>query len=224
MAAMKKQTLGERIRLARKTAGLTQAELGAIFSISREAVSLWENDTNAPTADKLGRIAAETHVSSDWLITGRGEMEGPQPSMASLPIDGLPLRPGTIPVLGMGAGGNDGEYEWNGEEIDRVDCPPMLDGVTEAYAIYVSGHSMSPRYNDGELLFVNPSKSIHPGCFVVVQFHKDEGGGSPKVWVKQFVGRAPQQSTFRQYNPPAERKIPTQRIIAVHRIVGTGER
>lgn len=224
MILMKNQTLGARIRTARKAAGLTQVEIGGLFGISREAVSLWENDTNAPTADKLGRIAAETHVSSEWLISGRGRMEGAPPPMASMPIEAQPGERHMIPVLGMGAGGPDGIFEWNGEEIDRVERPEFLIGVSEAYALQVAGASMAPRYNDGELLFVNPTKAIHPGCFTVVQFYTDEGESAPRVLVKQFVGRAPIQSTFRQFNPPQEIKIPTQQIAAVHRIVGTRER
>lgn len=221
---MTNQTLGKRIKAARKKAGLTQAEVGSLFGISREAVSLWESGDNAPTADKLGRIASETHVSSEWLISGRGQMEGASPPMPSLPIDSQQGGHDMIPVLGMGAGGSDGLFEWNGEEIDRVERPEFLMGVPEAYALQVAGTSMAPRYNDGELLFINPTKAIHPGCFAVVQFHVDEGEATPRVWVKQFVGRAPKQSTFRQFNPPQEMKIPTQQIIAVHRIVGTRER
>jgi phage repressor protein C with HTH and peptisase S24 domain len=227
---MENQTLGSRIRTARKKAGLTQAEVGRVFDISREAVSLWENDTNAPTADKLGRIALETHVNSEWLISGRGEMEGQAPSMVSMPFDVEAAASetkdlGQIPVIGMGAGGSDGHYEWNGEEIDRVDRPEFLAGVAGAYALYVSGTSMVPRYEDGELLFVNPGRSIVPESYVVVQFHRQAGEeGTPCVWIKQFVKRGQKETVFRQLNPPKELKIPTKQIVAVHRVVGTRER
>jgi phage repressor protein C with HTH and peptisase S24 domain len=131
---------------------------------------------------------------------------------------------GQIPVIGIGAGGPDGHYEWNGEEVDRVDRPPLLANAVGAYAIHVTGTSMIPRYEEGELLFIHPGRPIVPGCYVVVQFHIDDAEGSPRVWVKQFLKRTPKETTFKQLNPAKELKIPTERIVAVHRIVGTNER
>jgi phage repressor protein C with HTH and peptisase S24 domain len=222
---MEKGHLGMRIRKAREMAGLTQPELAKVFNISREAVSLWEKGTNQPTGDKIARIAAETQVSVEWLLTGQGERAGSAPAMVSLPFGAERAKDlGLIPVMGIGAAGTDGLCEWNGDIIDRVPRPPFLIDAVGAYAIYVLGTSMIPRYNDGEMAFVHPGRPITPGCYVVVQFYEDEGGGTPKVWIKQFLSRATRNTSLHQYNPPKDLKIPTQKILAVHRIVGTGER
>jgi len=223
--AMSNQTLGSRIKSARTGAGLTQAELGRIFSISREAVSQWESDDNQPTPDKIERIAKETHVSAGWLLTGQGERAGSAPPMPTLPAGAASTQfmMGDIPIMGTAEGGPDGLVEWNGEVVAYIDRPPFLKGVVGGYALYVRGTSMQPRYNDGELVYVHPNLPITGASFVVVQFDPDGNGGTPCAWIKQFVRRQNTETTFRQFNPEKVLKIPTSRIVAVHRIVGSRE-
>lgn len=219
-------SLGARIKHARKSAGLSQAELGAVFGITREAVAQWESNKNSPTAGKLGRIAIETQVRAEWLISGQGEIRGTAPPMATLPADPgerARIRDGRIPIKGLGWGGADGHLEWNGEEVGFVDRPPFLAGATGAYAIYHRGSSMVPRYDEGQLLYIDPGRPITKDAYVVVQYYKDGGEATPFVIVKQFVSRSPTITVFRQLNPKKELKIPTRNILAVHRIVGTGE-
>lgn len=223
--------LHERIRIARTKAGLKQQEVANLFTISRNAVSLWETSKekggNAPTADKLGIIARETQVRAEWLISGTGPMDGDAPNTMLEPVDSsgrsTMQSTGSIPVMGTAEGGPDGLMEWNGEEIDRKPRPPFLADAKGAYALYVTGTSMEPRYHASEMIYVHPGKPIVPGAYVVVQFHKDEGGGMPYVWVKQFVERASKITTFLQFNPRKELKLPTKSILAIHRIVGSGE-
>jgi phage repressor protein C with HTH and peptisase S24 domain len=165
-------------------------------------------------------------VRADWLISGRGEMAGTQARMPSEPLDAVGqtrLTLGKIPIMGTAEGGPDGLVEWNGEEIDHIDRPGFLAGARGAYALYVTGTSMVPRYDPGELIYVHPGRPIVPGCYVVVQFFKKAGDSMPSAWVKQFVERGERQTTFRQFNPAKNLKLSTQSIHAVHRVVGSGE-
>ena len=67
-------SLGQRIKLARKKAGLTQAELGTHFGITSQAVNQWEtNPKKGPQRDKIPKIAKILDVPLDWLSTGAGE-------------------------------------------------------------------------------------------------------------------------------------------------------
>ena len=58
-------TTGERIKAARKKAGLTQAELASKLGISYVGVSQWENNLRNPKPETLRRIADALDV--DWL-------------------------------------------------------------------------------------------------------------------------------------------------------------
>lgn len=56
-------TTGERIKAARKAAGMTQAELAAKLEISYVGVSQWERDLRNPKRETLRRIAEALGVS-----------------------------------------------------------------------------------------------------------------------------------------------------------------
>lgn len=77
-------TSQERIRLARRMAGLSQTQLAKIAGVQRSAVSHWESPLGKhPSVDHLRAIAMATNTPFEWLATGRGSMALPaeeQPS------------------------------------------------------------------------------------------------------------------------------------------------
>lgn len=67
--------LHDRIKMARKAAGLTQEQLANRIGVSRPAVVMWERDkTKSLEAENLLRAAYATRVDPLWLATGEGEM------------------------------------------------------------------------------------------------------------------------------------------------------
>ena len=66
----------DRIRLARRHAGLSQAELAEAIGVQRSAVSHWESPQGKnPSVDHLRAVAMVAGVTFEWLATGRGKME-----------------------------------------------------------------------------------------------------------------------------------------------------
>ena len=63
-----------RIRLARRTAGLSQAQLALELGVQRSAVSHWEAQRGKPSMTHLRQLALLTGVQFEWLATGRGAM------------------------------------------------------------------------------------------------------------------------------------------------------
>jgi transcriptional regulator with XRE-family HTH domain len=65
----------QRIRLARRHAGLSQAALGAAVGVQRSAVGHWESARGKfPSVAHLREISMVTGVQFEWLATGRGSM------------------------------------------------------------------------------------------------------------------------------------------------------
>ena len=62
-------TVGQRIQHYRKLQGLSQEELGQKLLVSRQTVSLWENDQTLPTIDNLVRLKEIFGVSVDEILT-----------------------------------------------------------------------------------------------------------------------------------------------------------
>ena len=61
-------SLGQRIRAARESAGFTQEALAEAVGVSRTAVARWESDDIEPKLQNLISIAELLHVSTDSLL------------------------------------------------------------------------------------------------------------------------------------------------------------
>jgi len=72
-------SLGERIALARKQAGLSQEQLGEKLGVSRQAVSKWESDQTNPDVAYVAQMCRLLGVSSDWLLLGEESAQGAAP-------------------------------------------------------------------------------------------------------------------------------------------------
>lgn len=79
-------SLGERIALARKQAGLSQEQLGEKLGVSRQAVSKWESGQTDPSVAYLAQMCRTLGISSDHLLLG--EPSGTDPLPARCPSCG----------------------------------------------------------------------------------------------------------------------------------------
>src|SRR5690625_3923756 len=61
-------TLAEKLKKARKEAGLTQEELAERMNVSRSAVAKWETDKGMPDIENLRLISSMIDVSIDYLL------------------------------------------------------------------------------------------------------------------------------------------------------------
>lgn len=76
----------ERIRRARRKAGLSQAALAEQVEVRRSAVSNWESARDVlPSMQNMVAIARACRVSIEWLGTGRGAM-ATDPALADIPV------------------------------------------------------------------------------------------------------------------------------------------
>ena len=60
-------TTGQRIKAARKKAGLTQKQLGEKLGLSFQSVAQWENDLRNPKRETLKRLAEALHVTIPYF-------------------------------------------------------------------------------------------------------------------------------------------------------------
>src|SRR5438876_825684 len=119
-----------------------------------------------------------------------------------------------IPVRSAARGGGDQEMFLEDGPIGYTPRPSNLNGVRGAYAIYMIGDSMEPRYQQGWLLHVNPFKPAIRGRDVVV-YKKDKA-----ALIKQFAGWEKDALLLRQLNPAREIKVPREEVAEIHLVVG----
>ncbi|MBD9542906.1 helix-turn-helix transcriptional regulator [Ensifer sp. ENS04] len=234
--------------------GISQTELANRVGVAQQSISeLFNGNTASPRkwreiADELqishhemrqlmieaGRLAGKTtrlpRTFRDMLT------EAPPPSVhpgafvppnatigESRDLVGRQVR--KIPVLGEAVGGDDGEYIFNGSVLDYVDCPPSLENVPNAYAVYIDGESMSPRFRPGETVWVHPTKPARRGDDVVVQIHRerDDTGDPPRGFVKEFVGWTSSKLLLHQFNPDKAVEFMREQVLSVHPIILSGK-
>lgn len=222
---MNLMTLNDRILEARKKAGLTQQELASLVNVTKAAVSAWER-TAVPRQEKIEAIAKATKVSVEWLLVGaepkgEGDVQLTSNGVVLSPVD-FPTRK-TIPVYGQAVAGVNGEFVFNGIKLFEVLCPPQLSHVNNAYGVQVSGDSMYPRYEDGEIVYVDPSRRVKKGDYVVAQIMMENETDLPQAFVKKFIRHNEQELVLEQFNPAKNLTFPHKRVVSVHYIALAGD-
>ena len=77
-------SIGERIIALRKERNISQVELAKQLSVSRQAVSKWENDQTAPDTLKLIRLSEILDTDVEYLATGVHTTRTPLPRIVTV--------------------------------------------------------------------------------------------------------------------------------------------
>lgn len=158
-------------------------------------------------------------------------IDQPMPTMRGLPRD--------LPVYGSALGadlsfpdGDGGEVEVEQTLLTLTDAityvrrPPAMEGMRKAYALFVVGSSMEPRYRPGEPVFIDPVSPPQIGDDVIVQLlRRDEDGEGEVVCalVKTLRRRTARFVELEQYEPRRTFKVPHGQIAHLHRIISMRE-
>ncbi|MCP1243443.1 helix-turn-helix domain-containing protein [Acetobacter lambici] len=62
--------LGQRIKILRKTAGLTQQQVADALGVSRPAIAFWETGREGSVRKHIPKLAALLHVEPEVFLTG----------------------------------------------------------------------------------------------------------------------------------------------------------
>ena len=72
---------GDRLKLLRKTIGLTQEQLAQRLGIGKAALSMIETGKAALSSRNKNILVQELNVNPDWLDSGEGEMFNAEPDL-----------------------------------------------------------------------------------------------------------------------------------------------
>ena len=173
------ETLGTRLRKARKEKGLTQPELGKASGVSKSAISQWETGlTKSMEGSTLLAVSKVLNVDPSWLITGDGEKAKGKASTGSVEISNYTL--GTFDTWSSDTPLNDDEVaipfyreielaagsgrtmiqENNGFKLRFSKSTLSKSNVDAGMAacVTVSGNSMEPVLPDGSTIGIDTSK------------------------------------------------------------------
>jgi phage repressor protein C with HTH and peptisase S24 domain len=207
--------------------GATQADLARHLRLAPSAVSRMLRGERQMKQLETVQIAGFLGISPDEVlrhaVAGSAETtnaDKPRPGRGR-PLSGssagITRSADVIPIRSAGRGGTDQAMFLEDGPIGYTSRPSNLSGVRAAYAIYMVGDSMEPRYEPGWLLHVNPFKPPTRGRDVVV--YKQ----GQAVLIKQFLGWEGDVLVLRQLNPPENIRIPRAEVQECHLIVGADQ-
>lgn len=205
-----------RLSALRRQAGLTQDQLAQRADTVRSQIVKLERGERRLTVDWMLRLAKALNCDPKDLLPPEVSAPQPAPSPWATGPGGAPAR--DLPVCGAARGGANALFVDQGNALEHVYRPAQLAGVGNAFAVYAVGDSMEPKYQAGDLLFINPNLPPVKGCFVVVEL------GDHEAYVKQFVSQSDTILTLREFSPE-DRSFPieTSRVKAIYRVVGSWE-
>jgi len=229
-------TLGERVKAERKAKGWSQAELArrvtrAGYSITQGGIAQIERrgDTEPKSIIQLAQALG---VSPNWLQSTRGDKtagvtgDDEQLSMLSAGRKGRAAAGGASPgprqqlqVFSSAQGGSEGAMTLSNEPVSWLPRDPRLEGVPDAYGCFVSGDSMEPAYERGNILLVNPSAQVTPGDDVVF-VREDNKDGTRYVLIKRLVKVNARSWTVKQYNPARTSTLSRKEWSKAHLVIG----
>ncbi len=145
--------MNERVKMIRKTLGLTQEQLAQRLGIGKAALSMIETGKARLSSRNRNILIQDLNVNPEWLETGEGEMFNAEPDLTtymhrtdrSLPLQSVPLYSieGTAGLVPLFAD------RTQAKPVNYIHIPnlPKCDG-----AIYIVGDSMYPLLKSGDIV------------------------------------------------------------------------
>ena len=183
-------TPGARIRAAREAKGLTQLQLAEkIGNISKNGLSLWENNKNRPDFDKLIKLCEILNIPADEILGLKIDTERPSieeiernRKIRILDEHGLEMVDFVVNKEYARVTANAKKkarilkVDWysipasagTGTFLDSETPEPLLvyessEAEAADFALSISGDSMEPEFHDGDKVFVKEQKTVEEG-------------------------------------------------------------
>jgi repressor LexA len=151
------KTLGERIKSARINRGMTQEELGKLVGVQRAAINKYETGVVVNLKrSMIANLAQALDVDPTWLL-GMTEAGDPVPANLFVP------KFDTVPIIGTIACGEPILAQENVEGLAT-----KSDHIEADFALWCKGDSMTPRFNNGDLVFIRQQSDVDNGQIAAV--------------------------------------------------------
>ena len=122
-----------------------------------------------------------------------------------------------LPLFGMPVQNGEG-VQMHKQFVSHTIRPDYLVENLQSYACFIHGSAMSPRYEHGDLVYVDPNRQAKEDDYVVIQVKQGDHVTGIFRKVIQITDR---QMKFQTLNPIKEEVIRNSEMLSVHVIVGT---
>ena len=207
---------------------MTQAEFAESLGVSTQAVNQWLSGATSPGMKSLKVICEKYNVDINWLSHGGGllssdvEIIQQKPSAEPFGVHNLGF---SAPVLGArdlpvfaAVEGGEGDLVISTEPVDLVPRPWYLGEVKDGYGVIVTGESMYPAYEPGDIAVVNPRLPYMRGKVHI--FTVEQENSHFKATIKRLIAVTETEWKVEQHNPHKVFSLPRSVWNNAKRVVG----
>ena len=186
------------------------------LAIAKEFARAWAGKGSPPITE--AEILALAGIGAS-LPAPPPETNVSPPLPASLPA----VMPLDVPVMGTAIGGSNGDFTFNNGVVDYTRRPPGIARNRAVFCVFVRGDSMEPRYQPGDLLYVNPARPARGGDDVLVEMLPEAQGEPGAAYIKRLDAQTPTKLVLRQFNPARKIEIPLAKVLRICPILTLNE-
>lgn len=140
------KTFATNLRKIMDSKNLTGEKLGELVGVGKSTAIHWSNGTRFPKENHIRDIVRVLNVKYDDLF-----------------VNGNEIQTKVIPLIGKSSCGIPKEYDLNGYDPIPVPIDIYREGM---YCVEADGDSMSPKINNGDIVYCDPQKQIDSGNIV----------------------------------------------------------
>lgn len=208
------------IQAALEKTGLSPTELARRAGVAGTTLTRFLNSSDVkhvPSTRTLSKILAAAGMHGLGVNDGLAGRVKELPHRIDMPRD--------VPVMGTAMAANgDGAFLLNtGEPIDWARRGPGIAKNKHVFTIYVEGESMEPRFEPGELIYLDPTRPVKLGDDVVVVFGSMREGQPDRHYLKRLVRRTAEKVLTRQFNPDEVVEFPAGSVKQIIRVLRMNE-
>lgn len=205
---------GEIIKKARETRDWSQRDLANKVGITQAAINKIEGGETSQSKflPKIAQVLELDLAELDRALNSQ-----------VIPENRPPLIRDNKPDFKIyaSAEGGPGEIIRSLEPVDFVPRPTHLLNVKDAYGLLITGSSMEPEYNAGEMAIVEPTLPIVPNEVYIFYAEKD---GEARATIKKLRRPTTDRWLVTQHNPPdglgADFSLSRKEWSVAHRVTG----
>jgi phage repressor protein C with HTH and peptisase S24 domain len=190
--------IGQKIRRRREELRLSQAELGEQVGVSQATIDKIEAGHTARSR-YLALIAVKLGLPLEEIDPGLAALSAAGALKAPV-IPGIELMGGDrdFPIHASAEGGQ-GQIIVSTDAVDFMPRPAPLAHVKGAYGLYITGESMVPEFEPGDVALVNPHLPLVNDVTCIFYGERD---GATRATIKRLVRQTPEVWHVKQWNPP----------------------
>lgn len=160
--------MNERLKILRKSLGLTQTDFGKRIGMTMQGIQKWEKGKSKPQQSTIKALISTFNVNPDWLLNGTGEMflDNANSQQEQADIISIPYYPEVSAAAGSGA------LVYDENTVKHLQISSAIINIStgdNVCLINATGNSMQPVIDDRDLLLVDLSQKLitDEGIYVI---------------------------------------------------------